>query len=71
MLTSLPGVESSDAKVRQNPLFIGKSPTVSNTLPDVDATPSRIPDSTLAVQWPVNIELPNSCGVGDHGHRIC
>lgn len=44
--------------------------TVSDALPDIDATSSRVPDSALTVHCPVYVELPDSCSVGNNGHGV-
>lgn len=44
--------------------------TSSNTFPDVNTFPLRIPNTTLCVEIPVNVNFPDSCGVADYGrHR--
>jgi len=42
----------------------------SNALPDIDSLPSRIPDPTLRASGPVNVELPDACGVGDESRHV-
>lgn len=39
--------------------------TFANALPDVDATTAGIPDTALAVDGPVYIQLPDSRRVAD------
>ena len=45
-------------------------PTGSNAFPDIYAFSLRIPDATLCVEIPVNVDLPDACGITDNsGHR--
>jgi len=44
--------------------------TSSDAFPDVYAFSLRIPNATLCVEIPVNVDFPNPCGVADYGrHR--
>jgi len=42
----------------------------SNAFPDIYAFPLLIPDTALRMEIPVNVDLPDPCGVADRGgHR--
>lgn len=46
-----------------------KRHTRSDAFPDIYAFPSGIPDSTLRVDGPVDVELPDARGIADKtGH---
>jgi hypothetical protein len=41
----------------------------ANAFPYINTSSFRIPDATLGVQGPVDVELPNTCCIADDGRH--